>query len=337
MTQDFRQQNPSAEWLAHRYDPTHDAFQFHVIDRELRRSTPFLTDDCLAPKHPPLVIKRSDLTVSSSPIHFIFHSAYCCSTLLASAFDLPGSAMSLKEPVLLNDLVGWRQRGAAPDAVSQVLDSGLSVLARPFQTGEATVIKPSNVVNGLATAMMSLRPQAKAILLYAPLEAYLTSIARKGMTGRLWVRELLSRQLVDGLGELGFAPRDYLLHTDLQAAAVGWLAQHRLFAIMADRWPDRVRTLDSEQLIAAPLASLDAASAFLGIAPPADGFIPVIETGFQRNAKDGSPFKPGQREGDRQQWQQLHKEEIERVAQWAQLVARNAGLPDLLPMPLRAN
>ncbi|KAK0343312.1 hypothetical protein LTR94_018799 [Friedmanniomyces endolithicus] len=320
MTQDFRQQNPSAEWLAHRYDPTHDAFQFHVIDRELRRSTPFLTDDCLAPKHPPLVIKRSDLTVSSSPIHFIFHSAYCCSTLLASAFDLPGSAMSLKEPVLLNDLVGWRQRGAAPDA-----------------TGEATVIKPSNVVNGLATAMMSLRPQAKAILLYAPLEAYLTSIARKGMTGRLWVRELLSRQLVDGLVELGFAPRDYLLHTDLQAAAVGWLAQHRLFAIMADRWPDRVRTLDSEQLIAAPLASLDAASAFLGIAPPADGFIPVIETVFQRNAKDGSPFKPGQREGDRQQGQQLHKEEIERVAQWAQLVARNAGLPDLLPMPLLAN
>lgn len=334
MTQDFYQKNPGAEWLAHRYDPEHDAFQFHAVDRALRRSAPFLTDDCLSPSHPPLIVRRGDVAVTDNVVHFLFHSAYCCSTLLANALDLPGAAMTLKEPVLLNDLVGWRQRGAAPDAVSHVLDHGLSLLARPFEAGEATIIKPSNVANGLATAMMTLRPGAKAILLHAPLDVYLTSIARKGMTGRLWVRELLSRQLVDGLVNLGFTPRDYLLHTDLQAAAVGWLAQHRLFATMAERWPDRVRTLDSERLIADPMGSLEAASAFLNIALPVDGFATVVDTVFRQNAKDGTPFEQGQRDEERRQGQQLHLAEIEQVAVWAQHVARNAGVPMELPLPL---
>lgn len=334
MAQDSSQLNPGPEWLAHRYDPSQDTVHFHVVDRMLRRSLPFLTDEYLPQARTPLILKRTALECPKMPLHFIFHSAYCCSTLLANGLDLPGSAMTLKEPALLNDLVGWRQRGAAPHLVSDVLDNSLSILARPFSSDEATVIKPSNVVNGLATAIMTLRPGTRAILLYAPLETYLTSIARKGMTGRLWVRELLSRQLVDGLVNLGFAPRDYLLQTDLQAAAVGWLAQFRLFAIMAERWPDRIRTLSSEALTGDPEKTLAAVTTFFDVAQPEGGFAPVVDIIFRRNAKDGTPFPDGQRTSEHEKGWALHKEEIEQVAQWARAVALNAGLPDQLAMPL---
>jgi hypothetical protein len=218
--------------------------------------------------------------------------------------------------------------------VGEVLGNALQLLARPFEPGESMIIKPSNVVNGLASAMLTLRPDAGAILLYAPLRAFLASIARKGMWGRLWVRELLSRQLVDGLVDLGFAPRDYLLHTDLQAAAVGWLAQQKLFAELALRWPDRVRTLDSEVLVARPGEALVATASLFGI--PLDGATirRIVADVFSRDAKDGRTFTAGQREAERKAGESLHAEEIEKVTAWAESVAANAGVAMCPPLPL---
>ena len=80
---------------------------------------------------------------------------------------------------------------------------------------------------------MALRPEARAIFLYAPLESFLISVARKGLGCRLWARELLEGQLRDGYVDLGFSSGDYFRQTDLQVAAVGWLAQHMAFRRLA--------------------------------------------------------------------------------------------------------
>ncbi len=67
------------------------------------------------------------------------------------------------------------------------------------------------------------------------------------MTGRLWARDLLVKQLREGLHPFGYQGEDYLGQTDLQVAALGWLAQHILFARMVEQFgPGRVATLDSE-------------------------------------------------------------------------------------------
>ena len=316
------------QWLAHRYDPGHDAVQFIPVDRERRSAVPFLTDAELSPPAPRILARR-DLPldrVAGAPLHYIFHSAYCCSTLLARALDVPGVATTLKEPQLLNDLVGWRHRGASPDAVRAVLGDALTLLARPFAAREACVVKPSNLVNGLADAMLAMRPDARGILLYAPLPAFLASIARKGMWGRLWVRELLSAQLRDGLIDFGFTPRDHLLHTDLQVAAVGWLAQQALFARLATADSDRVRMLDSERLSARPGETLAAIAAHLGLALDSDRIASIVAAEFTRDAKTGGRFATGQRDSDRATGAALHTEEIEKVAVWAGAVADQAGI-----------
>src|SRR3546814_7318944 len=78
------------------------------------------------------------------------------------------------------------------------MDGALAMLARSFAPDEAVIVKPSNIFNPLARGALTLRPEARAILLYAPLRAFLLSVARKGMWCRLWCRELLETYLADG-------------------------------------------------------------------------------------------------------------------------------------------
>lgn len=82
-----------------------------------------------------------------------------------------------------------------------------------------------------------MRGQARALLLNAPLRAYLTSVARKGMWGRWWVRELLVGLLAEGAMPLAFDANQLIGQTDLQATAVGWLSQQAMFHDLARQSP----------------------------------------------------------------------------------------------------
>ena len=328
-----------AAWLAHRYDPGNDAVHLVPVPRDLHRSAAFLTDDCFPAGLEPLVVRRADAVAAApppAPLHFIFHSAYCCSTLLARAFDRPGWAMGLKEPVILNDIVGWRRRGGQGPDQASVLDDVLTLLARPFQAGEAVVVKPSNIVNALGPAMLALRPGARALLLHAPLRAYLASIAKKGLDGRLWVRTLLLGLLDDGLVDLGFSNRDHLGHSDLQAAAVGWLAQQALFEAMAQRFgPERVRTLDSETLLQSPGPVMARLAALFGLPLDADALIEIVQgPAFTRHSKLETAFAADDRAREHRAASDLHADEIDKVARWAEAVAQAAGVPMRSSAPL---
>lgn len=328
-----------AQWLAHRYDPGHDAFHMLPVARMRHAQVPFLTDTHLFDAGAPMVVRRSDamaMATPPAPIHFLFHSAYCCSTLLAAAFDMPGVAMGLKEPVLLNDIVGWRHRGGQGSDVARVLDESLRLLARPFAAGEAVVVKPSNLINPLIPAIMGLRPDARALLLHAPLDAYLASIARKGLAGRLWVRDLFTKLMNEGmLGRLGIAPDDYLGLTDIQVAAAGWLAQHQQFGLLCERLGPRVASLDSETLVARPGNVLTALAPMFGLVLDDDRIDAIVRGPiFARDAKTGDAFGDGQRTREARRGLEQYADEVEKVSHWARVVADNAEIALTLPKPL---
>lgn len=327
------------QWLAHRYDPQADAFHFVDVPRAAQSRATFLTDAELPPEPTLRPIGRREALAArpaTAPLHYIFHSAFCCSTLLARALDRPGLAMALKEPVLLNDLVGWRRRGGKDADVGAVLDAALTLLARPFEPGEAIVIKPSNIVACVSSAMLSMRPTSHGLLLYTPLRAYIGSIAKKGLWGRLWVRDLFVGLQQDRLIDLGFAPEDHIKLTDLQVAAVGWLAQHALFARMLERHGvGRLRSLDSEMLLARPEAMLRALFAHFGWAGREAIIADILSDGaFRRNAKTDQPFGVAERATEQREAARAHADEIDKVAIWAGTVAARAGVSLELAHPL---
>jgi hypothetical protein len=303
----------------------------------MRSRVPFLTDANLQGLDPPLVVRRDAVDVPrevAAPVQFIFHSAYCCSTLLANAYDRPGRAFSLKEPTLLNDLVGWRHRGATETQIRPVMADCLKLLARPFIQGEVCVIKPSNVVNGFALALMAAAPSARALLLYAPLEVYLASIAAKGLFGRLWVRDLLDKQLREDIADLGYGREEYFLQTDLQVAAAGWLAQHALFSAMAKEHPDRVRTINSETLTRRPGDALAAIDRHFGVISTAAERTAIVNDVFSRNAKSGEDFTRRDREAGQKAAISQHADEIEKVLAWAKVLAEHNSIEPYPGNPL---
>ncbi len=324
-----------ARWIAHRYALADDLVHYRHVPRDLHGGFPFLTDDSIGGRSA-ATLPRADAVAlggEPAPIHFIFHSAFCASTLLCRALDRPGVAMGLSEPVILNDIVGIRRRREAdPRRVGELTDHGLRLLARPWGAGEAVIVKPSTVLNSLAAGLMTLRPDARAVLLTAPLETFLGSVARKGMWCRLWVRELLEGFLIDGAVDLGFDAKDYLRQTDLQVAAVGWLAQQALFHALAARFGQRIVSLDSERLISAPEAVLGPVARHLGLAlDPAA--VAEIAAGpvFRRHSKFGTNFSPEDRRREQGEAASAHGEEIAHVAEWARAVAKSAGVAMTLP------
>lgn len=327
-----------AEWLAHRHVEGADRILFQHVARADHRSAPFLTDEYLGEARARHEVPMADCLagLAPQPMGFLFHSAFCGSTLLLSALDRPGVAMGLSEPVLLNDVVGFRRRGAPPAAVARLADAATRLLGRPFTAGERVIVKPSNILNPLAQLLLALRSDAAAILLYAPLETFLVSVVRKGLWCRLWVRELLEGFLTDNVVNLGMAPRDYFRQSDLQVAATGWLAQHALFHQLARQLgPDRVRTLDSETLTRDPAAVLTAAARHYGLAASADDLAAMAAgPAFTRHSKSGAAFDAAQRAAEYADARRAHEDEIGKVVVWAQAVADANGLAMDLPHPL---
>ncbi len=323
-------------WLAHRYDETADAVQFRFVPREAQREMTFLTDHEIGDA-PLAVHGRAECLAEARKRELptprlIFHSAYCCSTLLARAFDIPGVSFGLKEPQILNDVVGLQLRRGDPRQVAAALDVALLLLARPLGPGETNVVKPSNLINPLLPLITAMRPDLRGLLLHAQLETFLGSVARKEVEGRNWVRDLMWKMIHLGQAErFGFSDEELYRQTDLQVASVGWLAQQALFAEAAQAHTG-FQTLDSETLVERPAECLAALKELFDLDFDAEEV--VSGPAFHTHSKYRSGYSPGTRQEERERGLAMHAREIDMVLKWTEQLARHAQVPLTLPTNL---
>ena len=318
------------ENYAHRYVESADAFRFIRLERAEHAAMPFLIDEYLGTARDTWDVSADECLngLGKGRLHFLFHSAFCGSTLLTRALDHPGMAMGLSEPAILNDVVGLRWRGAAGPAVARVADAALRLLARPFGADEAVVVKPSNLLNPVADLLLALQPEARAVFLYAPLETYLISVVRKGLHCRLWVRQLLQGFLREGYADFGFSPEDYFQQSDLQVAAIGWLAQHRHFTQLVQKFgTERVATLDADRMTARPEEAIAAVTRHYGLTCNAAAVARIVAgPAFSKHSKSGAAFTAEQRQAEYAAARSAYGEEIGMVLVWAAQVAESAGI-----------
>ena len=317
-----------AEWLPEHWDPS-GKLQFVRLPRDQHGDVTFLSDEYLGPLNLPassaaLNDLRQQGEGNAPAPQYIFHSAFAASTLLARALDVPGIAMGLKEPQILNELAeAARAQALSGDPLRAVVQ----LLARPFAPGEKVVIKPSNVVNLLAPSLLELDPGSNAIFLYAPLPRFLRSIADKGLWGRRWIRRLQALIARDTGLDFGLSAAERFELTDLQVAALAWLMQHSQGAALLARFPDRVRTLDSETFLAERARTIAATARHFGLAidETRAGDIAAGPAFATYSKEIGRAFDPEAALRPKAPLPVVD-EEIAMVAQWTHSVADHAGI-----------
>ena len=232
----------------------------------------------------------------------IWHTAYCCSTLVADLLDAPGACLALREPGALLDLAAARRAGA-PCADDRLIRAVFSRLARSPDAAERVVIKPSNGANALIGVDMG----GQALMLYSSCRDFVVSVVagvpphEGGEDRRRFARTLMLDRATSERPNVPWRPLDLSVMTDLQIAALLWHAQVMEFrAVARQRGPGRVRSLDCADFLADPRRALTAIDAFMGLGLGADRVDAAVSgEKLARHAKTPAlAFSPTRRDQD---------------------------------------
>jgi hypothetical protein len=157
------------EWLPHAFERGGLDLISVLVPRSARSELLFLSDGHFKGEYrkatfPAVAVASEAAAAGEAPLHFIFHTSFCCSTLLAKALEVPGVSEILMEPNVLVD-IAERPIQEDPEGNAE-LRLALRLLERPLEPGEKLIIKPSNFANRLLETVLALRTKSRAVLLY---------------------------------------------------------------------------------------------------------------------------------------------------------------------------
>jgi hypothetical protein len=321
-------------WQPFVYDANTDRMDFVNLPREVQREVAFIDQRYVngRPKVGPFAtstLPRDMVRAHAGQMHYIFHTAFCCSTLLTRAFDLPGASMGLKEPAIIGSFPANYASNPRSFDENGPLSIAVDLLSRPLSPGETQVLKISNMSNTLVHQLLKLRPGAKVVIMHSSLEDYLNSIIRRGIVGRVFNRNALLVFLPFMALEPLSAPERLLRLTDLEVSALVWLMQMRLLhGLIAQYGAARVKTLQDAKLLADPTRALTCAGNHFGIGPRGTtwGEIAGGPIFGQHSKAHGRSYGAEQRSEERRVSGD-EALEIDTITKWARSVAVQTATP----------
>jgi hypothetical protein len=327
------------QWFPEGYDPRRGEFQFVVTCRDALASQPFLDsrwhrNDAL---HRSAAVARESLPLGKPRLNFIWHTGFCCSTLLAKALDHPGQNLSLCEPQVLVE-IAHAKRAGAPGSPEVITASAFSLLSRGFSANELVTVKPAPAANCLIREAAALTSGAM-LFLYADCRSFLVSVAKLGEDGRKYVRRLFLAILGDGHEQARWRPEKILSLSDLELAAIVW---HMQIAEMLRHWqaigPARAASLDCDAFLADPVLALRKADAFLSLGIGTQQLSEVAAGPlFQRNAKTAeASYDANRRREEHSRVELALGEDLSRIVRESYALCRSTPNRPPLPNPLIA-
>ena len=164
---------------------------------------------------------------------FIFHVAFCGSTFLATALDVPGRSFGQREPKVLNDVAdacGSRSNASVVSALGLTR----ALLRRRWRPGEQNFCKPSNWANNLIPIMTRHSHRIRPLFVGIDGRDYLIAMFRGGRERAEYVhlatRHLLGRRL-SGDALWNEAKRGVGLEV---VARIGLVSLHRQLGLFKD-------------------------------------------------------------------------------------------------------
>ena len=286
----------------------------HLDDAAVQRNV-FLDSRIDAPWQRCLQVPLDKLAQQALPqtrVGWLFHTSFCCSTLLARMLFCAPHCTALREPLLLRRLADAR---FADWPLAGAMELPLRLLARPWHDGATVLIKPTHAALNIATDLLDLRAGERALVLTSRLEDFIVSNIKKTPETHARVRELVARALKAlGASQPPAAPPDLLCEVALQ-----WAAQALLVGRLLGRFgAARVRVLQERALLADPLAVSAAANAWLQLGIPDAILAEQAQRAGALHAKaETRPYGLAQREHEASVIRQHYGADIARALRWA--------------------
>ncbi|HVQ24030.1 MAG TPA: hypothetical protein VMV01_02585, partial [Planctomycetota bacterium] len=271
---------------------------------------------------------------------FLFHAAFCGSTVLARALHDPPRAVALKEPRALM-LLSHATLGLEPGAMGAIrstVAAGVRLLARPWSEGGRVLIKPTNAVNRIMPLLLGAAPEGRALLLHGDLEAFLYSCCRKlpeAETRLRWMAQhlLAGTALAERLDiPPGFQPNF------IEACVLTWAATIEQYAdALARDETDRLRSLAREALDADPVRAVGACAEWLGLDAAPDGLRARVAGVFGRDAKHADrDYDAAARGRQQREMESAHGGVVRDALRWSERIVLPAlaRSPGWKPLPL---
>jgi hypothetical protein len=273
-----------------------------------------------------LFLAAAEQPPAPTPVHYIFHAAFCCSTLLARYLELVPPCFVLKEPLFLTQMAVVRPRAVAahnegaldPSAWAPLFDLCARLMGRGFGAEDVVAVKVNDICNSLGEMLLARDPATKAVFVTIGLRDFLL-VLLKGPERRQWLRGRLVKARKDAAIIPELAGFDPLQMSDAEGGAFLWALNEALRARLCGANPSRVLTVPGEQIADDPAAAVRAVADHFGL-PVSQGLPKNIfsDATVGRHAKD--PSRTYDARSRRKELKTLQKQigsEADQGANWA--------------------
>ena len=256
--------------------------------------------------------------------HYLFHVAFCGSTVLARMLDHPGKTICLREPQALVDLADWKaaqgRKKTLATAYPHILELTQLLLFRRWSAQECVVIKATNWINNQLTDMLG-QPDGKAVLIDMDDRAYLRAVLRGGRDRLAYAARAtahLASAFASGedlLGQAITGANDPVEKT-VRLALLGLRLQRAAYGRLIDCWPKRVLRIAEADISASLTDSARRCSMFLGLDLDDEDIAAAAKTNAARHSKQAADYDKGTRNAQDDEVERRYRGMMDRSESW---------------------
>ena len=122
------------------------------------------------------------------PTAFIFHSAFCGSTLMSQILETVFNCLSLREPELLTSMLVYNRSEATQEEKTLWFENLQKLLSRRFEPEQSVIVKGNDFANPLLPDVINWKSDVPVLFMYTPLDEFVAACL-KADNRREWIKQ----------------------------------------------------------------------------------------------------------------------------------------------------
>ena len=223
------------------------------------------------------------------PTSFIFHSAFCGSTLMSQVLGTVFNCLSLREPEILNSMLVYNRSQVSTEDKSFWFDSLQRLLSRRFTPDQPVVVKANDFANPVMLDLMNWDPEIPVLFMYTPVKEFIAGCL-KAQNRKEWIKQrydsvkpvlnaVLDEKLLEAVDEADYG----------QLAATYWSYNMGLYLKVLENNGAHIYSLDFNDMLASPYDTITRCGKLFGLKQPKNvdftGAIDELMGVYSKNSK----------------------------------------------------